>query len=69
MCWYVVLSMLGVACPMRLALYLSGIFASSITEAFTWRRSWNWLMRNTRLFTDTGNAAIYRVTGQFSEMV
>ena len=32
MCWYVVLSMLGVACPMRLALYLSGIFASSIAK-------------------------------------
>ena len=27
------------------------------------------VMRNTRLFTDTGKAAIYRVTGQFSEMV
>lgn len=27
------------------------------------------IMRNTRLFTDTGNATIYRVTGQFSEMV
>lgn len=27
------------------------------------------IMRNTRLFTDTGKAAIYRVTGQFSEMV
>ena len=27
------------------------------------------IMRNTSLFTDTGKAAIYRVTGQFSEMV
>ena len=27
------------------------------------------VMRNTRLFTDAGKAAIYRVTGQFSEMV
>lgn len=27
------------------------------------------IMRNAHLFADTGEAAIYRVTGQFSEMV
>lgn len=27
------------------------------------------VMRNTRLFTDTGEAAINRMAGQFSEMV